>query len=308
MRTPWWLFLSLLVVAAPAVAGAQYIPVPPPPLFAPPLPPRVYIHRRVHWQHGRFGATVIVTPPGPPVWIAPGPASPPPPPVYVTPPPVYVAPQQPIYVQPQPIYVQPPIVTPPPVVLTVPAIVAQRPPLPQWASRFGFGATFEGLFHLAGDERAGFGVMGQLRYRAARHFGLELMGGWERSTDRSEFVRTDVPIIADMIIPILGPEYALSPYFVFGGGVNFADLHIIDEPSHPLDDKRAQLVAQVGFGLELRLGQHFALNADGRVEGRWSIEGPSDAVAATRSIDGKPVHPLSDSTALRLGVGASLYF
>lgn len=308
MRTFFGLAVTAFVIAAPTVAAAQYIAPPPPPAYAPPPPPHVYLHQKVRWHHPRFGAVVVIPAP-PPVWIAPAPASPPPPPVYVTQPPVYVQPQQPIYVQPQPVYVEPPMAySAPPVVYAAPPVVAPAPALPQFDSRFGFGATFEGVFNVAGDHHEGYGVMGQLRYRAARHFGLEIMGGYEHSTDKSDTVRTDVPIIADMMIPILGPEYALSPYLVFGGGVNFADLRLLDAPTMKIDDKRTQAVAQVGAGLELRLGNHFAINADARVEGRWSIEGPSDAVAATTTIGGKSAHPLEDSTAVRLGVGASLYF
>ncbi len=312
MRSSRWLALSFVALAAaPAVAHAQYVPPPPTvQVFVPP-PPRPWRHGKVRWRHGRVAATVVVNAPPPPVWLAPAPGSPPPPPVYITPPPVVIQPHQPIYVQPQPMYVEPPVMMPPPpaVVLTPAPTVVQRPPLPQWASRFGVGASFEGVFNVAGDHHEGWGVMGQLRCRAARHFGVELMAGYERSTDKNDTtVRTDVPVIADMIIPILGPEYALSPYLVFGGGVNFADLRLLDAPTMTIDDARTQLVAQAGAGLELRLGSHFALNADARVEGRWSIEGPSDAVAATTSIDGKPVHPLEDSTALRLGLGASIYF
>ena len=305
MRIAPWLALTAYTVSAPTVVRAQYIP--PPPAYAPPPPPHLYIHRKVRWHHGRFGAVVVIAAP-PPIWIAPSPFSPPPPPVYVTAPPYEIAPQPPIYVQPQPIYVEPPFAAAPPVVYATPPVLELRPPLPQFASRFGLGATFEGIFDLDNGDHQGWGVMGQLRYRAARHFGLELMGGYERSNNQQSFVRTDVPITFGMLIPILGPEYALSPYIVLGAGINFADLRLLDAPTMKIDDARTQLIAQGGAGLELRLGNHFAINCDARLEGRWSINGPSDAVLATTSINGKPTSPIQDTVGLRLGIGGSLYF
>jgi hypothetical protein len=265
------------------------------------------MHQRVRWHHYRHVAPAgVYYAPGPaPVWIAPAPMSPPPPPVYMAPPP------PPVYVQPQPIYIQPPApMPPPPVYYTAPTpmVVAPAPVKPMFVNRLGLGATGEGLFTVDSGSNTGFGIMGQMRYRTSRHLALELMGGYERSTDQNNFVRTDVPLTFGLIIPFLGPEYALSPYLVGATGVNFADLRLLDAPTMKIDDSRTQLIAQVGFGLELRLGQHFAINGDARLEGRWNLSDASDAVKNTTSINGKSVTPLADTVGLRIGVGGTIYF
>jgi hypothetical protein len=269
----------------------------------------------VKWHLGRrVPPTVVVSPPPvyvspspPPVWIAPAPPSPPPPPVYVAPPP-----QQPIYVHPQPVYVPAPMPAAPvaaaPAPVPAPVVVRAMPPRPQWEKRFGLGATYQGQFALRDGAYQGWGVLGQLRYRAARHLYLELMSGYERSVDKSDFVRTDVPVAFGLMIPILGPEYALSPYFVGAVGMNFASLRLIDAETKKLDDRRTQALAQAGGGLELRLGRRFAINADVRLEGRWNLREPSEAVLNTTSINGKPVQPIENSVGLRAAVGGTLYF
>ena len=62
-----------------------------------------------------------------------------------------------------------------------------------------------------------------------------------------------------LLIPLLGPEHAFSPYLVAAAGVNFARLRLVDSPDFTLDDSRLQAVAQVGGGFELRLSQRFSL-------------------------------------------------
>lgn len=324
MPTPMRLIMLLLASAtavAPAARAQIYIN---PPSIQIQSPPQFFVRGHVRWAHRArvvfAPPQVVIQPVAAPVWIAPEAPSPPPPPVYMAPPPVIIEPQQPIYVQPQPIYApapmyaQPPMYPPPqyapPPGAARPAqqLVAQAPPKPDWTARFGLGATGEGLVGLHGDKSQGFGVLGQLRFRAARHFVLELQGGYERVQNKDAMVRTDVPITAGMMIPILGPERLLSPYFVGAIGLNFSNLKILDAPTLQIEDKRVQSLAQVGFGLELRLGRHFALNTDARLEGRWSIDPPSDAVKATSSVNGKPVTPIQDTLGLRLGGGASIYF
>ena len=180
---------------------------------------------------------------------------------------------------------------------------------PQWNARLGLGATFEGTFGTKESASRGYGILGQLRYRTGRHLALELQGGWERSTTNSGATRTDVPFTFGLLVPFLGPEHAFSPYFVAAGGVNFADLNLVDSDAFKLDDKRAQLLGQLGGGVELRLGHRFAINADLRVEGRWNMHGPSDDVAqSTVKIDGNQILPLANSVGVRLGAGATVYF
>jgi hypothetical protein len=295
MRSACHFLLTSVLLSLPAIASAQGYYAPAPAYVPAPPPPQVYFPQRIRWRFRRhFGpAQVYVTPSPPPVWVAPGA---PPPPVYVTPPPVVVQPQQPIYVEPQPVYAPPPVYPPPaPAPAPVVTIVNNPPAKPDFVERFGFGATVEGLFTVDNGDNKGFGILGQLRYRVARHLGLELMAGYERSHTAQDQLHTDVPVTFGLLIPFIGPEHILSPYLVGAAGLNFADLRLIDGATLQLDDSRTQLVGQVGGGLELRLGQHFALNGDVRLEYRYNLNGPSDAVANTKSIDGKPVDTIQNS-------------
>ena len=312
------LFLLLSLAIVPSVASAQSPPpgyvYAPAPVYAPP-PPHVYVHERVRWHLHRHDAPVVVVQPVPaqaPVWLAPQPPSPPPPPVYIAPPP------PPTYAQPQPYYVQPgygygyaPPPPPPPVYIEqAPArveVVNATPP-PDFAARFGLGLALEGNFTVENGSNQGYGVLAHIRYRSSRHLGIELQGGYEKSTDSANLTRTDVPLTFGLLVPILGPEAMLTPYLVGTVGVNFADLHILDVPSHNIEDSRTQALAQVGFGLEMRLFPHLSLFADARLERRWNLSDASAAVSNTTSVDGKPVTPVQDDTALRLGVGATMYF
>jgi hypothetical protein len=291
MRCPSWL-VPLLVLLAPPLASAQVVVVPPRP--APPG----YIQGRIHWHVRRsLPPAVYVSPVPPPVWVAP---AAPPPPVYVAPPPVVIAPQPQFYVQPQPVYVRP---APP-----APA-APPPPPLPEWRSRFGLGATFEGVWTKGETTGQGYGILGQLRYRSSRHTALELMAGYEQSALADGLKRSDVPVSFGLLVPFLGPEHLFSPYVVFAAGVNFADLRLVDTPALKLDDNRIQVLGQLGGGIELRLGQHVALNLDARLEGRWNFAGASAQVAATTvKVDGNVVSPIQDALALRLGAGATVYF
>lgn len=293
-----------LALLLPSIAGAQVM-VPAPPGVG------VYFQGGIQWRWHRRVAPPVYIPAPAPVYAQPAPPPvyypPPPPAYYPPPPPVYYAPPPPAYYAPPPppAYYAPPA---PPPSYPAPAIVRAAPPKPDWKSRFGLGATVEGLSIFTGNESDGFGVLGQLRYRATRHLVLDLQGGYERSTDPDSRVRTDYPLTFGLMIPFLGPDRILTPYVVFAGGFNFSDLTLFDAPSHTISDTRTQAIGQAGGGLELRLGQHFAINADVRAEGRWNLSGPSDAVAATTAINGKPVTPLADSVGLRFGLGGTVYF
>jgi len=273
--------LALSLLVWPALASAQG--------FGP--PPPGFIRGRIHWHMRRHVPPVFYAPP--PVWVQP--------PVVIQPPPVVV--------EPPPAYYPPPAPPPAPPAVAAPVIVAAPPPPPHWRARFGLGATVEGVYTSAQTRADGYGVLGQLRYRSGRHSALELTAGYERANRTDGLSRTDVPVSFGLIIPILGPEHAFTPYLVGAAGLNFADLRLVDTPNLTLDDRRVQALAQIGGGLELRLGQHVALHADARLEGRWTLGAPSPEVAAaTVKIDGAVAPLLADTVGVRLGVGGTLYF
>jgi hypothetical protein len=237
---------------------------PPPPVYQAPPPPQVY-----------------QAPPPPPVYQAP-----PPPPVYqapLPPPPVYQAPLPP------PVYQAPP--------------VSLAPALPQWSSRVGLGGRFGVLINDDQYNRfsqLGFG--GELLFRASRHLALEFAGEYQRTLEDS-FARYDVPVTLGLRIHIGGPEWVVSPYFVFAGGMDYANLNFLAG-----QDTAWFLDGQAGGGLEVRLGRHVALTADVRADARKRLTDPAAAVAATTSVDGKPFQPMQDQIGAQLRLGAAVYF
>jgi hypothetical protein len=226
--------------------------------------------------------------------------APPPPPVYVQPappPPVYVQPTPP----PAPIYTPPAPPPPPP-----PAVSYYRPmvaPVSQWGPRFGIGARFAGTINT--DNGVTFGQLGfggELLYRVHRHVVMEMAGEYQKRVDNG-FDRYDVPVTLGVRLHIGAPDWVVSPYFVAAAGAAYSNLDYLR--SH---DEAWFLDGQLGGGLEIRLGRHFALNADVRADARHRMTKPDDATAATVSIDGKPFAPLGDSYGAQFRLGAALYF
>lgn len=139
-------------------------------------------------------------------------------------------------------------------------------------------------------------------YRVGNHVGLEL-GTEYRHSDSSIVDRTDIPVTLGVRLHIGKPDWILSPYFVFAAGVDYAmaDLRAASDDAVYFD-------GQLGGGLELRLGQHVAITADARFDGRKRLDDPSLEVSTLRSVNGIRVHPLGDEYGAKLRVGVALYF
>jgi hypothetical protein len=90
---------------------------------------------------------------------------------------------------------------------------------------------------------------------------------------------------------------------VAAAGVIFAsqDLKVTDDFAFYFD-------AQLGGGLEVRLGQHVALTFDARLDARKRANDPTAQVASLRSVDGRAVRPLGDEIGGQFRAGAALYF
>ena len=295
----------LPVVAPPVMMGPRvYVQPYPQTYYYPPPPPPVYVQ------------------PAPPVYVQPVPPPPvmdqpvappqeqyaplPPPPVYMQPAPV----QQPMYVQPapvqQPVYVQPAPVQPvaPPPAMNV--VTVQRPSLPQWKSRFGIGARFVGAVSLENQDfsdrftQLGFG--GELLYRANRRVVLELGGEYQKRMSNG-FERYDVPVTLGVRLHIGAPDWVVSPYFVTAVGGVYSNLDYVRS-----QDKAWYLEGQLGGGLEVRLGQHFVLNADLRGDGRYRVDEPDATTQSTQKVNGVVLSPLGNQYGLQARLGAAIYF
>ncbi len=293
----------LPVAAPPVMMGPQvyvqqypqtyYYPPPPPPVYVQPAPPQ----------------QVYVQPAPQPVYEQPAQPAPmqyaplPPPPVYMQPPP-----PAPVYAQPAPVYAPPVQVQqslpPPAPVHTV--VVPQRPPQPQWRSRFGIGVRFVGAVSTENQEFADrftqLGLGGELLYRASRRIVLELGGEYQKRMNNG-FERYDVPVTLGMRLHIGAPDWVVSPYFVGAVGGTYSKLDYVRS-----QDKAWFLDGQLGGGLELRLGQHFVLNADLRGDGRYRLNDPDATTQSTLKVNGTVLNPMSNQYGLQARLGAAVYF
>ena len=309
------------------------LPVVAPPLIAPPvmMPPQVYVQpypQTYYYPQPAPPPPVYVQPAPPPAPVydqqpVPPEAAPlPPPPVYVQPapppPPVYMqpAPPPPVYVQPAPppapapVYVAPPApapvyVAPPPA--PAPVIQVAKPaPVPQWRSRFGIGARFVGAISTENQEFAdrftklGFG--GELLYRASRRVVLELSGEYQKRVTQG-FDRYDVPVLLGTRLHIGAPDWIVSPYFVGAVGGSYSKLDYLRS-----QDTAWFVEGQLGGGLEIRLGQHFVLNADLRGDGRYRITDPDSVTVETQKVNGVVLSPMGNQYGLQGRLGAAIYF
>jgi hypothetical protein len=326
--------LALLALVVPAIAHAQVIVVnapwppppppivvappgypppppgyPPPPAYLPPpplgaVPPHVYIRERIRWHLRRHFP--LVAPMAPRVVVVAPPA------VVVMPPAVVV--ERPV------VAVQPPVVmplpaVPPPIVAPAPPMVYFAPPsLPppelevvrpmkkpvQWASKVGLGVRGSGQVVDNGWNNLGIG--GEFLYRASPHLVTELAAEYQKNPD-GPLGRVDVPVTIGLRVHIGRPDWIVSPYFVFAAGI---DVGMLDYKF--TTDTSIYLDGQLGGGLELRLGKHFAITADARLDAKKRLNDVDAAVATTKSINGKAVHPLGDEYGGQFRLGAAVYF
>lgn len=105
----------------------------------------------------------------------------------------------------------------------------------------------------------GFGI--QLQSKISRHWGIELSVDYIQTADGdSSFAQHTVPV---MLSPIfyLFPDSAINPYALFGIGVHFTTLEYMDGLfNHTL----FEVAGQAGFGVQVKLGDSFAISADMR--------------------------------------------
>ena len=281
-----------------------YAPPPPPRMIYVPPPPHVYIRERIRWHLRRAGVPV---PPSVYVQVAPAPQ----PPAYYPPPPpaYYPPPQAPLPPIPPPLVAPPPMAPCPPQPCCAEAAPAPQPealvlqkatPPVGWQSRFGLGVR--GTGQVINSDWNNLGIGGEILYRAASHVSLELAAEYQKNTSGSTD-RMDIPATFGVRLHIGKPSWILSPYFVFALGFDYAvqDLRVTQDEAVYFD-------GQLGGGLELRLGQHVAITADARFDGKKRLDDPSEKVLATSSVDGKRVHALGDEYGAQFRLGFAVYF
>lgn len=231
------------------------------------------------------------------------------------PPPVYADPAQPVYSPPAagpPVYGSPPASGAP--VYGQPAYgqpayaqPSYSQPVPRWRRPFqrqlGLGVRATGQWADNGLLEYGLGgLQGDLLLRASPHVTTELSSGYLR-TGLAGYDRTDVPITLGVRLHLGGPRSVVSPYFVVAGGAQYARL---DSPEAGGYEQAWFLQGQLGGGLEVRLGRHFALNADLRGIGHLRVDQGARLVALDVFGQERPL--LGSQLGLQGNLGLAAYF
>jgi hypothetical protein len=180
---------------------------------------------------------------------------------------------------------------PPPATVAVAAPV-HEPPLP----RLGLG-IFGGSTEVQHNDPGGdVGLIGRLRL--TRHLLLEAEVS---KSELSDGHRVDKRIGGALLIDFL-PRSALSPYILGGGGFGQTDVN-----DGTLTAEQAY--AELGAGLEWRLGRHFALFADLRAGVRDSNASDDEILLVRGSSGGNSGPTIEDNERFTRGrIGAMLYF
>ena len=178
------------------------------------------------YYRGYYRQRVIVVEPPPRIYVAP-------PPVYVAPPPVHV-------MQPAPVYRANDVLG-----------VGLR------ISGTGLEGSKLGLSDMENPAMFGFGL--QLRSHVSHHWGLELSADWLHGSDEEQgFSQTTVPVMLSALL-FLFPDSAINPYGLFGGGVHFTTLSYDDGA---FEHHILEVAGQLGFGVQVKLGDSFAIHGD----------------------------------------------
>jgi hypothetical protein len=192
------------------------------------------------------------------------------------PPPVYAPGATDTYYQPpqqaqppqQPVYGQPPVFTAPGPAYTPSA----ARPAPRFRPQLGLGARVVGAWSNNGlVEYSQGGASVDLLLRASRYVTTEASLQYLRvGVDRSLYDRTDVPFLLGLRVHLAGPRSVVAPYFAFAGGGTWARLDLPD-----VREEAWYVAGQLGGGLEVRIGRHFAITADIRGVGKARVgDGP----------------------------------
>jgi hypothetical protein len=235
-----------------------------------------------------------------------------------------------VYVQPAP---PPPVVVyrpapPPPVVVYQPApppmVVYQEQPRQHyflesdgtWGLHGHIGGTVSDSLYMGGGEVG-------IRWRPRPRFALDLGIGGYAGIDYEGNQRTEIPLTANFLF-FFNPRSRLQAYALAGVGLSFAQVggegwghHHDDDWDHDdWDDDdfdgegMAYYGGMIGFGLEWRLSQHFALNTDLRGFLRHRFSGETNQPEFVEiGEDGRPTGRATDTSGGGLlTLGGTFYF
>ncbi|MFW5926269.1 MAG: outer membrane beta-barrel protein [Myxococcota bacterium] len=203
-----------------------------------------------------------------------------------------------VVVEAEPRHEEPP---PPP-----PPEPAPPPPRPRREPRFGIHGHVGGI----GARNVQMGGAGAaFRFRPSGRLALDLGAGLYAGTDYNGLDRTEVPLTADLLLYV-NPQNALQVYFVGGLGLAAAHAEGVNIHTDEFESRDFGYVgAQLGAGLEWRLGRHFALNADLRGFVRQRVDDNDNQPEFIEYDHGRPTGRTTDTSAGVLGTfGGTVYF
>jgi hypothetical protein len=144
-----------------------------------------------------------------------------------------------------------------------------------------------------------------LRLRPSEHITWEFAVGGMGGKDENGIERHDVPATVGLLLYPWASTFA--PYFVMAGGGNFIRQDYMGE--HRED---SQLLAALGGGLELRLGQHFTVGLDIRHQWRWVADKNNGNVTPPPTGKTPPMTttlvPVRDESGTAYNLSATYYF
>jgi hypothetical protein len=178
---------------------------------------------------------------------------------------------------PPPVYVmQPP---PRPVVYEAPPPARDEAPSGLLGLGFRFSTTtLEGtklnITDLENSAMPGFGIT--LRSMVSEHWGLELSVDYFQTADGDpNFAQHTIPIMLSPIFYFF-PDSAINPYALFGVGVHFTMLDYFDGM---FEHTMFEVAGHAGLGVQVKLGDRFAIHADARFLTIFKNIGESTAIS-----------------------------
>jgi len=152
-------------------------------------------------------------------------------------------------------------------------------------------------------------------FRAHRRLTLEMGVQYQHISTEDvyyndfQYERYDVPVTFGVRVHLGNPFWILSPYVVGAGGLTYSKLTMIDalvSESHWFGE------VQGGFGVEWRLGTHFAFNLDLRGQGRFRKVGelgtPNSKEGTLTDEYGNTVPAMGSSGGVLFNIGIGGYF
>jgi hypothetical protein len=209
---------------------------------------------------------------------------PPPPPVVV-------------YQPPPPVMVVRPEAPPPPPYYYAPRERIRR----EWGLRFQLEGLSIGRGNGNGREASMGGLGFGLRYKPVPAFGIETDLDFVGGTDYNGNERKETAFTINGLI-FLNPRSKAQLYLL--GGFGWSGAKVNDQTSGQ-QMNYAYFGAQAGFGLELRLSRHFALNGDVRGFVRGRIDDQAQYYPEFRNAQGQTTNTSGGGL---LTLGATIYF